>query len=193
VRIPTTPDRLPDLVAAREAALKRGLRDAAHLAAAHGQALLVRVTPVDTGMLKASWDVTRYEVAPDLLATLANSAPYAGILEHGARPHMVSPEGWLGIYEWVRRHRKLFGFVGQSGRARKPKVGTKVVHKGLTDGGVGLDPVLAGITWAIAKKIAKEGRRPTYFVRDRLPQLTAYAAGEVRRMANRLAETKVPR
>lgn len=69
------------------------------LAAERGRTLLARETPVDTGAMKARWRVAS---SPTELA-LVNDAPYAGVVEGGARPHAVSLEGRYAIKLWFMR------------------------------------------------------------------------------------------
>ena len=130
---------------ATRAAVQSGLRDAAHF----GRALLVRQTDqlgkVDQGQFRNSWRVAK-EGAPPTAGgfqdyQIVNDAPYAGIIERGARPHPVSPEGIEALTHWARR--KL---------------------------GLSLDEA-AGVAHAIAWKLRRHGQRPTWLVRESLPEL----------------------
>ncbi len=157
----------------RAAAAKGAIRGAQR-----GRALMAKRTPVDQGQLKASWRVITFGtasldkrgggIAKVILAELRNTAPHAGIVELGARPHKVSPEGWAAIYEWARRH-----FVevsrGRDGQRRERRIG----------GDTGEDQWLSELTWAIVKKIEREGQKPTYFVRDSLEALSEIMDVEV--------------
>jgi hypothetical protein len=57
---------------------------------------LVAASPVDTGLYAASWDFTETEES----VILGNYAPYAGIIEYGARPHYppIAP-----LLAWAKR------------------------------------------------------------------------------------------
>ncbi len=135
-------------------------------------------------LLKASWHVVRVVGTSrlgnrgGLLAELINDAPHAGIIEHGARPHGVSREGWDAIYEWVRRH---FGFTVMGARSQK--------MRGVM-GETGEDPVLSEITWGIVKKLKREGQKPTYFIRNSLDECQELAAEEIERAIAEVARGK---
>lgn len=151
--------------------------------AQYGKTRLVRATPVDQGQLRNSWKVSKVSNGggvPDV--EILNEAPHAGIVEKGARPHKVSPEGWAAIYQWVLRHRRALGHTttyrranggtGTRVKAHRPKYGDVRTQ---TD----VDPAIAAITWAIVKKIEKYGQAPTYFVRNTLPKVTEVVQYEV--------------
>lgn len=122
---------------------------------ARGVATLVQRNPVDTGNMKASWRSTNGGI--DSIAKIENKAPHAGIVENGARPHPVSQEGWMAIYQWARRH-----FSG-SGKSNKD----------------GLDSGLAAITNGIVHKLRTKGQHPTLFVKDSRDDLARFARSEV--------------
>lgn len=167
-------NRLPKALQRRSRATLAAMHRGAVRAAERYKGVLRDKTPVDTGHMRAAWKV---KVAPARdgaprrreLVTVSNDAPYAGIIEHGARPHPVSRAGWESIYQWVRRHRASFGL-----RKATPKE-------------------LASITWAIVKKIEKEGARPRYIVRDSRHLLQQFTAAEVKRLIAQLARQKEPR
>lgn len=159
--IPIKFDDLPMEIQRREksilAAIRRGIRNGAR----GGRAVLVRRSPKDLGQLKNSWRDTASRPGTATMTTVAevfNDAPYAGIVELGARPHPVSREGQLAILEWVQRH-----FRGEDEKAQR-RIARAIVHK-----------------------IRREGQRPTYFVRDSLGDLNALAAREVARAVDRQA------
>ncbi len=80
---------------------------------------------------------------------LENNAPHAAIIELGARPHRVNAEGKQAIAEWAMRK-------------------------------LGLDEKAAkSFSFALAKKIEKEGQAPTYFVRAELEKLASFIGPEV--------------
>ena len=181
---------LPKELKAREKASRAALVRGITYGARRGQRILMRSTPVDTGQAKAGWKVGaggRIGSRGGIAAVLTNDAPHVGIIEKGARPHKVSPEGWLAIYRWVVRHRKEFGFTSASGRARKPKKAGRTVHPMLPDV-KDLDPRLATITWHIVRKIGREGQKPTYFVRGALPNLSKAMRLEIMRELRELSK-----
>lgn len=177
--IRTSIEQLPEELLRRARETAGALKEGALRAAHRGHAHLVGQTPVDQGQLRNSWRVVDRRAqslspgAVEELAEIINDAPHAGVVELGARPHPVSPEGWDAIYEWVRRH---FGFtVGGSSEMRR------------VGGETGEDPVLSEITWGIVHKIAREGQRPTYFVRDSMPELKRLLDLEVKKAIRRAA------
>lgn len=198
--IKTTAGKIAGQLKKRNQATLRAIARGALRGAHRGRAIIVRETPVDQSQLKQAWKVkpgnaallrgervswARFIAAS--LAELRNDAPHAGIVELGARPHKVSAEGWMAIYDWVVRHRQALGLVNAAGRARRSRKGKTAVHPGLEGGGVGLDVEFAGITWAIVKKIGKEGQEPTYFVKGSLPLLLQAVEIEVEKAINEVA------
>lgn len=122
-----------------EGAIKTGLATSAHKA----RSRLVMKTPVDTGRMKNAWKVRKRQGTkrfPNYEVT--NDAPYAGIIEKGARPHGVSKEGQASIRLWVRRH--------------FPAADEKEVD---------------GITMGIVMKLMKKGQKPTHFVKNQLKHI----------------------
>lgn len=111
------------------------------LAAHRGRTLLVRKSPVDRGNFKNAWRVRTIAGG----AEIQNDAPYAGIIELGARPHPVSREGIEALTGWARRH-----FPGVDEKEHK------------------------SIAFAIAAKLKKYGQKPTYLVRDSMDELRQY-------------------
>lgn len=89
--------------------------------------------------------------------SIHNATPYAGIIEEGARPHKVSAEGREAIRLWVVR---------------------KLLRWSMADAEVNVE---AGeeIADRIIRKIEHHGQKPTYVVRDQMPQLVKWAAREV--------------
>lgn len=170
-------DQLPDALKLGEVKIRRAVARGALAGAHRGRALIVRKTPRDQGQMAASWRVepgaVEFTSMAATLAELVNDAPHVVIVEVGARPHTVSPEGWLAIYEWVRRHHRG-GKMGGGGRMR-PR---RSAFVGLTPFR-GDDPVISSITNAIVRKIKREGQKPTFFVREALPDLRAVMGREL--------------
>lgn len=172
------PDQVPAAIRQNiaPAVIRRGLVRAAY----RGQALLRKRTPTDQGMLKNSWAVREWGNSLEV----QNSAPYAGIIEAGARPHPVSLAGQMAIYWWVVRHRKFFASLrtskGNASRLRHKRAQGPVTPSGMSPMAK-LDSRVASIVFAITKRIRKKGQRPTYFVRDSLPELNGYVEQEVGR------------
>lgn len=159
-RAPIDIGRLPEELAKRERAIKEGILRGIRNGVRRGRAMLVLRTPKDMGLAKASWyDSSVGGPSTGTVAEIWNSAPYAGILEEGARPHGVSAEGRLAIYEWARRH-----FPDED------------------------DAGLKRITHAICHKLATRGQRPTYFVREARPALVEAAVEEIIRSVQKISD-----
>jgi hypothetical protein len=77
-------------------------------------------------------------------------APYSALVELGTRPHIVSLRA---LFDWVQRHAASFGANSNSDVFR--------------------------IAHAIQNKIAEFGTEPTFFVRDRIPELEQILVGIV--------------
>lgn len=105
----------------------------------------------DRGILKGSIQVVKNESGS---STTAITAPHAGMVELGARPHGVSPEARQMIKEWAMR--KL---------------------------GLG-EPEAEAASWGIARKIRAEGQKPTYVVRDSMPAAGRFFGEELVRILN---------
>lgn len=111
----------------------RALRRAVMDAATRGARTLAKRTPRGvTGAMANSWKPSE---TPDG-ARIENDAPYAGVVEAGARPHSVSPEGMAAIQQWAER------VLGQD-----PKTARQ-------------------IAWGIAGKLRTEGQVGRFIARD---------------------------
>lgn len=164
---------LPRALASGDKAIRAAVRKGTQIGAHRGRALIVKRTPVDQGQLKASWRVdVGLSDRTNTLAELINDAPHITMVELGARPHGMSPEGWTAIYEWVRRHYRG-GKLGGKGRMRQRRA---VVITGPYQGD---DPVISEITNAIVYKIKHHGQKPTLFVRNSVDELRAVMAKEL--------------
>jgi hypothetical protein len=179
--IGVTEDQLPRLLDLGERRIRRAVASGALAGAHRGRAVIVKRTPVDRGPLKAGWRVkpgaTEFFGPDTTLAELRNDAPHLAFVEIGTRPHAVSPEGWLAIYEWVRRHFRG-GELGGRGRMRKPRDFTVEDLRGPFRGP---DPVISRITNAIVMRIRRKGTKPTFFVRNSIEELQAVMVAELLR------------
>ena len=138
------PDQLAGALRREMRQSKKLLKKAIKVGAARGRTHLVRKTPVDTGQMKNSW-----KSGEDYIH---NDAPHAGIVEGGARPHNVSPEGIESLIDWARRQ------LGMSEKDAK------------------------GIAWGIAKKLAREGQEGKFIVETALPKLKRMVKDEYERL-----------
>lgn len=162
------------------------------IAGAHrGRSLIAKRTPKDLGQLRDAWKVVEGQNPPgQVVATLLNDAPYAGVVETGARPHPVSREGVENIRGWVLRK---FGLGAQARRLERragSSVGTTAAAG--AEGALHLDRVVEGIVWGIVTKLKTRGQRPTYFVRKALPSLQGAAQQEVRRAVDEAVKPRAP-
>jgi hypothetical protein len=165
-------DQLPAELARGEKRFERALERGLRRGAERGRAIIVKKTPTDLGQLRASWKVK----SAQMVAELINDAPHAGIVELGARPHAVGPEGWHAIYEWVRRHPEMYGE-----KKARTRVSASLSDLATSGPFKGSDPEITAITNAIVQKIRRYGQKPTYFVRNNLESLKAALIAEVER------------
>lgn len=86
-------------------------------------------------------------------STVQATAPHSGFVEAGTRPHKVSREGQAAILSWVMR-----------------KLGVKNEEEARR------------ITWAICRKIAREGTEAHWFMRDSLPHAARFYEEELDRI-----------
>jgi len=146
VSIKIHPKDFPAEIAARfretPKTIIRGMNDGA----AFGQALLAHRTPRATGETAALWEVKPGNPATGEGPVTHNDAPHVGVLETGARPHAVSPEGIEALARWAKLK---FGL--------SPKDALDAAN-------------------AIAWRIRKKGVKPTYFVRDSRRELASAMA-----------------
>ena len=149
------PDQLPGALRGEGARIRRAIPKAARAAAMRLKSRLVQRTDelgiTDTGILKNSWRVGAGGES-GAAATVYSDAPYAGVVELGARPHAVSLDGRQSIARWAMR--KLGLDEKEAERA----------------------------AFAIAKKLELVGQKPRYLVRDCLPDAKRYFAEELVRV-----------
>lgn len=112
---------------------------------------LVAASPVDTGLYAASWDFTVGERS----AIIGNYAPYAGIIEYGARP-FTPPLGPL--LAWAKR--VLTGRRGEDGH---------VIQTGQPE--TGYSPEVWALAKATQKKIAAHGMEPKHILENMIPKI----------------------
>lgn len=167
------PDQLAAALRGEAKGVLQSIRRGAKLAAHRGRAHLIAETDrkgvTDRGQYKNS-----FRVLPGTgttMATLINDAPYAGIIELGARPHPVSQEGLQAIAEWVKRKFNPQVF-GPAQRVRNAK--GRLVYKKPSNDDAAMD-----IARAIARKIAREGQKAKHVFADSIETLTRYLHEEV--------------
>lgn len=110
---------------------------------------LVASSPVDTGLYAQSWDFT----ADDEKAVLGNYAPYAPVIEFGARP-FTPPIGPL--LAWAKRVLK--------DSSQPPKYSPKVW----------------ALARGVQRKIAAEGMKPKHILTNMIPKIIENIKEELR-------------
>ena len=101
---------------------------------------LVAASPVDTGLYAASWGMTMTETA----GILGNHAPYAGVIEYGARP-FTPPIGPL--LAWAKRV--------LSDDSQPPKYSSRVW----------------ALAKSVQKKIEEQGMMPKHILENMIPTI----------------------
>lgn len=112
---------------------------------------LVAASPVDTGLYAQSWDFTITEQS----AILGNYAPYAPIIEDGARP-FTPPIGPL--LAWAKR---VLGDPSQP-----PNYSAQV----------------KSLAFGVQNKIKNEGMQPKHILRDMIPKIIENIRQELKRI-----------
>jgi hypothetical protein len=151
-----TPAELQRVLIKTRQSLPEIFKDAAFVSGERSRATFVRKSPVDTGRHRASWK-TKKSAAGVLVE---NDAPYAGIIERGARPHAVSEEGREAITRWAMRK---FGISVDE--AEKMAQG-------------------------IINKLRAHGQKGTFVVEKNLDNSAKWLAEEITRLLTRLLAEK---
>lgn len=137
-----------------------------------GKAYIVGKTPVDRGILRNAWRVVQLSGGG---AELVNDAPYAGIMERGARPFKTSGAGILALKGWVMRMFKSGRMIPNGARSSIKTGKTRLPKK------ADLETQAEGIAFAIAKKFERVGMKGKRFVWQALPQLAQLMEEEIQR------------
>jgi len=128
--------------------------------------MLVRRTPKDLGQAKAGWQVSKPKPGSQgAEVSLYNDAPYVAILELGARPHKVSLEGRIAIYEWVLRNIPPTPVSGPVRHQREKSGGRRQMQQDSTEA------VAMQITQGIVRKLFKKGQKGKFFVAKSMDEL----------------------
>lgn len=114
---------------------------------------LVQRSPTDTGLYAQSWEVK----VTERYARIGNFAPYAAIIEYGARPFTppLAP-----LLAWAKR-------VLQDG-SQPP----------------GYSPAVQRLARGTQKKIADHGMKPRFILRDALPAIIENIGQELKAVKN---------
>ncbi len=167
--------------------VKRGARRAAQKT----RTRLVRQMPVDRGMLKNAWEITGFG---DKGIELVNTAPYAGVIERGARPFKMPKwviEGPLAA--WVKR--KIIGKSLAKKTNRQGPMTPWAAQRFAASGGFSgrggtWEQEAINIAYAIAAKVAKRGFLGKFHVKHDLPNATRDASVEIMRAIEKYFQTR---
>lgn len=104
VKVTFRPNRAGVNAAGRSNAVYRELERRADKVIALAQA----IAPVDTGVYRASFAKERTRVRGQAAVQVTNTAPYAAVVEHGSRPHVIESTG-----PWPLRNAKTGQVFGR--------------------------------------------------------------------------------
>lgn len=149
--ITVTPNGLAVAFKTRNKATKAAIIKGLQLGAIAGKSVVIKASPVDEGLFRASWAV----VMQPWGAQLINSAPHAAMVEGGSRPHRPP---FQPIYEWVWRNRKKFSVKGS---------------------GIKADEAVRAIAWDLVFRIERRGTHPHWVVAKSLKRLSRLAKRSV--------------
>lgn len=119
---------------------------------------LVAASPLDTGLYSASWDFSVDEEK----AIIGNTAPYAGIIEDGARPFTPPIEPLLA---WA--HRVLNGTDAERGQPLTPDEVARTNKSKLS--GYSSDEWRLAV--GVQKKIKAHGMQPHHILKNMIPKI----------------------
>lgn len=163
--IAVAPGQLGAVLKTDAAKLPQAVKRAMLKGAQRGRALLVKLSPVDRGILKNAWRIVKLSSEGENGCEVVNDSPHAGVVERGARPGMkMGPAAIESLTGWVKRVIL---------RTSRPKRGKKAAS--FAD----WDAEARSIAYAIARKFEREGMKGRFFVKDALPQLTQWVAETV--------------
>ena len=189
-----TPNQLGAALRARGIMVADAIQKGLVSGARRGRAEMVRRSDdlgiTDRGVYKNSWKVRDRRKTPvtydgdQIIASLDNNTPYAGIIERGARPHPVSMQGLLNIVAWVERKRR--DWLGEVNFL--PRQANQTWHQARKSA---RQQAAYDIAVAIARKIKAHGQKGKFVLENAIPELAKIAgvevAREVRDQANRKA------
>lgn len=179
IRLVTDSRRSPEVVAK---AMKFG--------AIQAKAHLIKKSPVDRGALRNAWQVvalSNYQV------TITNDMPYAGVLEYGAKPFRISPEGREAIKQWVIRKLEQGITFEPPGAPRTARGRKSQVRKKLVASRADREEQAEGISWAIAKKLEKKGIKGRKFVQKSMQTIVNLMDREVKKYIDEFFSRPVQR
>lgn len=136
---------------------------------------LVAASPVDTGLYAASWDFR----VDDLKGVIGNYAPYAGVIEDGARP-FTPPIGPL--LAWA--HRVLNGTGADRGQPMTKEQAANTYNNRTEELGQSQLSGYSKDEWRLAvgvqKKIKEHGMQPHHVLQNMVPTIIENIRKELR-------------
>lgn len=144
-----TPEMLPAAFRREAEKARRALKIGISRACMQGKRRLMRATREKDKSAFGQYYLS-FKIRPigtDGSMEIVNTAPHAGIIELGARPHPVSDEGIEALTRWV------------------------VLKMDVED-----DVEAKQIAYNIALKLMHHGQEPTYIFKDEMPRLREYLA-----------------
>lgn len=146
----------------RRKAIWSAVVEATHL----GLEVIIKDAPKDTKELVRSGHVVLTNTGTEIVF----DAPHAVVVELGSRPHMPPLEP---LVEWVKRHATKLG-IGKAPTFRYSKKEGPPTRKRMArylERFADWEGEVVKVAQAIRYKIARDGTRPTHFVRSKLPKL----------------------
>lgn len=167
--ITISPGQLGARIKADNVGAPKALERALISALQRGKAYIVGKSPVDRGILRNAWKIVKLSTGG---GELVNDAPYAGIMELGARPFKISSAGIFALKGWVMRMFKSGRMIPNGARSKIP-------------GNDELEKQAESIAYAIAKNFEKVGIKGKRFVWQSLPILASLMEIEINRSLNK--------
>jgi len=152
--------------------IEQGVR----LAAQRVVSYLKSISPVYDGAFRAAWTVLKDSSG---MAQVSNSAPHAGVIEAGARPHAVSAEGREAIREWVRKVVTRVSSLTGPGRGKQgpSRKSSRALTRAEAEGPLAW--WVDEITEAIIRKLREKGQKGHWLVRDNLDKFVRWTGDSI--------------
>lgn len=174
------PGQLGAVIKRDAKAYRTSIEQGVRLAAQRVVSYLKTISPVYDGAFRAAWTVLK---DPSGMAQVSNSAPHAGIIEAGARPHGVNAEGREAIREWVRKVITRLsvpegGIAPHTNENRHFKGrGSRALTKKEAEGPFAW--WVDSITEAIIRRLRLKGQKGRFIVRDNLDKFVRWTGDEI--------------
>lgn len=182
-----TPGEVADRIAAISRSLPTVAKRAATVSAERTRSALVRISPVNEGTFRAAWRVLTSSWRGNELASVENDAPHAGIIEKGARPHMVSQAGREALRRWVIRKGMVEIQIDKGKNAGKFR---KATVREVMEEHDELRSAVDKIVEAICLKLMHHGQKGHFIVEKTLPRAQQWFIKEHERQMSALLGNK---